>query len=710
MPVSTLARPQPPSIDDPAPNEYQGWEAGKDDDSPGMEADAEGGYGDQPDWAKRARDAYQFSTSYIDSNYRKQWDDSIRAFNNQHSSDSKYNSDAFRKRSRLYRPKTRSVIRKNEAASAAAFFSNMDLLSIQPQNSAVKAEVVSAEVMQQLLQYRLTKTIPWFLVVQGGIQDAQVQGVPVAHVHWRYTTITNEQGETETIEDKPVIDLIPVENIRIDPAAHWMDPINSSPYVIHLIPMYVCDVKEKMERADPKGRRWNYMPDNVLMAASAPDDSTRSARLGVAQDPTQQRRSISDYDVVWVHRHIHRWRGIDWEFYTLNSERMLTDPEPLSNTVFHGKRPYVMGMAILETHKPMPASVPTLAEGLQQETNEIANQRLDNIKLILNKRWLAKRGKNVDLPSLLRNVPGAVTLLDDMEDVKEVNWNDVTPSAYQEQGRIDADMDDLVGNFSASSAQLSANAREPARKLELLQNPANTLTEYLLKTYTETFITQILRQLVMLEQHYETDDVILAIAGQRAQVLQKYGVDDVTDAILDKELTVTVNVGMGATDPVMKLQKFTFALGQIAGLMAKPVPGLDVKEAAKEIFGLSGYQDGERFFDKDPNQAKAQAQIAQLTQLVKQLTMDKKIKVDANPTRLQIARERNATTLAGLELKNKHENVHLFASHLMDLEKMGVDGQQKAQQAAQTGQDEAQQGGQPQSPAANAQTLEEAAA
>src|SRR5216683_1171311 len=31
---------------------------------------------DQPDWIKRARDAFRFSTSYIDSNYRKQWEDS----------------------------------------------------------------------------------------------------------------------------------------------------------------------------------------------------------------------------------------------------------------------------------------------------------------------------------------------------------------------------------------------------------------------------------------------------------------------------------------------------------------------------------------------------------------------------------------------------------------------------------------------------------
>ena len=78
-------------------------------------------------WLNRARAAFETSTSYIDLNYRKSWEDSLSAFNNKHPGDSKYNSPAYEKRSRLYRPKTRAVIRKNEAAAATAFFSNMDV-------------------------------------------------------------------------------------------------------------------------------------------------------------------------------------------------------------------------------------------------------------------------------------------------------------------------------------------------------------------------------------------------------------------------------------------------------------------------------------------------------------------------------------------------------------------------------------------------------
>ena len=39
---------------------------------------------------------------------------------------------------------------------------------------------------------------------------------------------------------------------RFDPAADWTDPINTSPYLIRLVPMYVDDVLERMELEDPK--------------------------------------------------------------------------------------------------------------------------------------------------------------------------------------------------------------------------------------------------------------------------------------------------------------------------------------------------------------------------------------------------------------------------------------------------------------------------
>jgi DNA-binding protein YbaB len=73
----------------------------------------------------------------------------------------------------------------------------------------------------------------------------------------------------------------------------------------------------------------------------------------------------------------------------------------------------------------------------------------------------------------------------------------------------------------------------------------------------------------------------------------------------EKPMSVSVNVGMGATDPHTKLQKFTAAAQTYAGIMST-IPDADPEAVKKEVFGLAGYRDGSRFFKQQDNPANAQ--------------------------------------------------------------------------------------------------------
>lgn len=727
-------------------------------------------------WLERAKSAFYSSTNYVDSNYRKGWEDSIRAFNGQHPNDSKYNQPAYEKRSRLYRPKIRAVIRKNEAAAAAAFFSNMDVVSVTAEDASNKQEVASAEVIKQLLQYRLTKTIPWYQIVLGGLQDAQTTGVVCAHVYWEYREKAPEEtfeGEVpagaapealeqeyptqgalpegafaatgpagpfavppgttqgpqmmappgtpglapgvgqagpppggmpgpqgglppvpkappvppqptgpEILSDKPVVDLFPVENLRIDPGANWLDPVNSSPYVIQLIPMYVLDIKSRMASGE-----WFTLGESYLAAATETiADSTRLARNTNRDDPYgSDARSVDDYEIVWVQRHIHRRDDQDWDFYTLGDLAMLTDPVPLKETVFHGKRPYVIGNCIIETHKNYPTSLPLLSKGLLDEINEVTNQRLDNVKFVLNKKFLVKRGKEADVGGLLRNVPGGVVMLDDPQnDVRELSWQDVTASAFQEQQGINLEMDELLGNFNPAALMAQGGMNAPVRNMAMLSQSNGTLVEYLIRTYVETFVQPVLRHLVLLEQHYETDQVIIKIAAKRAQLFQRFGIDQVTDEILGQELTLSVNVGMGATDPMQKLQKFMSAIGAFTGMLQHPAPGIDMVEIGKEIFGHLGYNDGSRFFTtENPQMAQMQAQLQQMSQQLQQLQMKVKEKTSSQQVSLQKTRETNAANIEKVRIAEEAANKRALATHFRAV----TEGATQHQQALQARQD-----------------------
>ena len=593
-----------------------------------------------------ASDAYEGSTSFVDANYRKQWEEGLRLFQGRHPVDSKYNSDKYKHRSRLFRPKTRSSIRKLEAMAAMSFFSNIDVVSADAMNPADEAQEASAAIVKELLNYRLQKSIPWFLTLIGALQDAATVGVACSYQYWKHkrqetpgemAPVLDEMGQMQmdpatgapmiqqaidvsVLEDKPCVDLIPVENIRIDPAADWRDPVNSSPYVIRMAPMYVADVRLLMDEG-----KWARFGDGEIASAKHETDATRQTREGNREDSKDSTTDLKEFDTVWCHENFVRWGGQEWVYWTLGTKHLLTNPVPLEQEYFHGERPIVIGMCVIETHKVMPPGLSNLGATLQAEANEIVNQRLDNVKLVLNKRWLVKRGQNVDTESLIRNVPGGVTLTNDPgADVKEVNWPDVTASAFQEQDRVNVDFDELIGNFSQGSVMTNRKMGETVGGMNMISQSSNIMTEYTIRTFTETWVEPVLRQLAKLEQHYESDEVVLTLAGERAQLFQRFGIDAVTDSLLLQDLTLTVNVGMGATDPNQKLGRFMGALNGYGSIAALNRPEIDLAEVGKEIFGLAGYKDGRRFLNTeiDPRaQAMMQEMDMQMQAMGQQLAM-----------------------------------------------------------------------------------------
>lgn len=583
------------------------------------------------EWLQRARDAYQASTTFFDTSIRKQIEADIRQATGRHPGGSKYHSDAYKGRSKLFRPKTAMAIRKNDAVAAAAFFSTQDVIGITPEDDSDEFQLASAKGMQALVQYRLTRSIPWFMICVGAHNEAQTVGVVASKQYWEYNPRKRR--------DRPVIDLIPVENLRIDPACKWYDPIGSSPYVINLIPMYIKDVMARMKNPDPKTgqTKWKtYTKDQVRSASKQTMDSTRLTREGDRTDSTDNTTAITDYSIVWVHENIVEMDGDDMIYYTLGTEYMLTDPKPLEEVYAHG-RPFVIGVSSIEPHKIYPGGVPRRTRDIQAEINQIANSRIDNVMFAMNKRYFVKRGQQVDLRSLQRNVPGSATLMIDPEkDVKVQETHDVTASAYQEQDRLNLDFDDIAGSFSQSSVQSNRNLNETVGGLEMVSDGSNQMSEFQLRIFSETWVEPVLRQIVGLEQQYETDDAILYMAG--SQLVEKYGIGFLSDDMIMQEFIINVNVGIGATNPQKQVERFVFGMRSLAELLGPAFSQrVNVEEITTELFGKLGYKDGKRFFNwgGDPKFDALVSQIETLTSQLEQkedpnLTLAKIKKLEAD--------------------------------------------------------------------------------
>lgn len=590
---------------------------------------------------KLGREIYASSTNWLNAGRRAKWNDSLRAFQGLHPSGSKYLSSDYRYRSRNYRPKTRTMVRAGEAATAAAFFSNEDVVNITAENDDDPMQQASAVFMKELLQYRLTRTIPWFLTLLGARQDCDVMGMCVGKPYWKYAERhhhtenrikLDDQGMPiikpeggfeaedvdvmEVVEDRPCVDLIAPENFRFDPGADWRNPVSTSPYTIELIPMWVNDVREKCENGE-----WMPVSEGAIMASSDLDDDVtrRSREQGRVPGKDRDAGKPRDFDISWVRENIIRWGGRDWHFFTLGSAgELLTRPRPLEEVYLQGMRPYVTGFVVLEAHKTYPSSKVELVRDLQMMANDDSNLRFDNVKLALNPRQFIRSGQGIEITDVRTFMPGKVVVTKDPKN--DIVWDrppEVTASSYQEQDRINLDFDALAGSTATASTMASAQnpvVPDTVGGMDHIAAPGNTMNDYEMACFNVTFVEPLLRHLVKLEQAYETDATVMALAGQKAKLLQKFGASAQTDDLLAQELTIKVNVGVGATNPQMKLRNFLMGMTALSQIFSNPqsAMALNFEEVSNEIFSNLGYKDGDRFIKPGFDPMQALQQMAQM--------------------------------------------------------------------------------------------------
>lgn len=667
-----------------------------DDEEKGRNEAEEG----EVDYLQVANASFEASTDYMRTSLTAQWERNLRMWQNRHPQGSKYDSDDYRARSKLFRPKTRSAMRKREAGAAAAFFATADIVAVDPHDDSDEIQLASAEIGKELLNYRLTKTIPWFLLTIGAYQDCNVMGYCVSRQGWLFeerqegvdlqpvrdpisgmpsiddtgALKLEERPIMKVVTDRPDVALIPPENVRFDYAASWIDPAQSSPFFIVQWPMYVTDIKARMRAKDSKTGQpqWKvYTDDMIQQARDEEDDSVRRARIKDRQDPVRDKaRPLADFDIVFVREVFLRIDGEDKTFWTLGTQGLLTEPNSASAVYWYlNRRPYRIGFSNIETHKATPASIVELGGEIQQHLNEIINQRVDNVRLAMNARYFVRSGRNVDIESLRRGSPGSSTMMTDPDkDVVVHRAPDVTSSAYVEQDRGNVDYDELVGHFSAGTVQTERSLNETVGGMNMLSNAVNSVQDYDLRVFAETWAEPVLRDLLKLEQALEDDETVIGIAGKKAKLWERFGISEVTDEILEQEMHVTVNVGQGSTDPMQRIQKFQLA-AQTVGMALGPSiqQMLNAEEIVKEVFGILGYKDGRRFFKfqdgVDPVVQQLQQQVQALQSELENKTAAARMAYDAKIAQIAADKESDAAVLRA-EMKAAADNLRMQNNEL----------------------------------------------
>lgn len=597
-----------------------------------------------------------------------------RAWQNQHAEGSKYLGTAYRGRSRLFVPKTRSAVRKNLATAAGALFSTDDVVNVAAEYTDDPQQVATAAVLKADLDYRLTRTsaqngIPWFMIAMGGCLDSQLTGITASKQYWQYEEVPSksmqtveqsliddatgqpvfdQSGQPVTYQaqamvdgtrvtfDRPMIELLPIENILLDPAAPWYMPEQLGRWFICRYPMGLSDVRAMLNSAPKQGQDpgWLNVSDDLLLKGRLDDDRSaiRRARED-GPDRYMDGRGTNELDVVWIQENFLRIGGIDYNWWSVGRYGYISRVRETheSYPALDGERPYTVGFAQIDSHRIFPMSPVDSWQPLQLELNDITNLRQDTLKRSIAPLAVVKRGANVDIPALQRRgQPETVVMAQNpKEDIVLVQTPGPTSASYTETNVNNTMFDELAGVFSTSSVQANRNLNETVGGMRLLSGAANSVSEFDLRTWVETWVERALRQTMHLIRAFESNEKLLQLFGAKAQTVSKYNyIPDLSD-FNATEVALKVNVGIGALDPMQQLGKL-----KVAGEMLAPLMGelkqqgwhLDGEVWIDEIMGKAGYRDGMRFFKKgqpmDPSmnpevmkikaQSDARVQVAQI--------------------------------------------------------------------------------------------------
>lgn len=650
------------------------------------------------EFLQMVRDAESQAQMYIAQVNRKSWARTYRAFHQEHFTGSKYRSPEYDNRSKLFIPKTRTAIRKDLAAVAASMFGTLDAVSCLPGDESSAEQRAAAAVIQEIVNYRTDRasgraSIPWFHVVLGARQTSQLTGICLSKQSWKlelkregvedYDDEDEDTGDTVRRQrdvwvpdiDRPDSQLIPPENFDIDPAADWTNPAQSAAYIVIRWPMRIDEIRRKQR--DPR-MPWNALTEAQLKGASAPAkmdmEAIRRAREQ-GLDRYDESQTGNTFEVIWVYENYIRTGGEDWTFLSVGHKYMLTDPRPVREVYpeQHGERPLVFGFGAFEAFRIFPMANAEAWQMLQQESNDLRNLTLDSIKQNVMPVAKVVRGRQIDLEQLRRRGQGSAIMVNNKDDVTWEKVPDISAGVQTMKQALDIEFDDLSGQQNYGTVADNNALGKTLGGLKLAAGAANAVQEFDIRVWIETWAEPVLAQIVRLIQFYESDPVVLGLCGQKAKLMQKFGINEITDELLENDITIRVNVGLGAGDPQQRLAKF-----QSAVQVALPLLQLDPKfksgekkinsdAVMEEVFGGAGYRDGgKRFILEGPPQQNPmqQPELDKLkSETEKNKALAKKAIIDALAGAARVG-------LDTQRLQAEVENMQ-FDNHMRHLDQMG---------------------------------------
>lgn len=713
----------------------------------GPQNQGSGGMPNDEGWMQLTRQIKAAGEQYLNA-LRTIWANNYRAVNNQHLIGSKYATERWRGRSQLHRPKTFTATKKADAGAANALFATSDIVEVTATDTSNPNSKASADINKELLNIRLTNKsskvgLPWFMVAIGAHNDTKVTGLCVSKQYWeRKEKPTKDLDEVpvmhpetnqpqfqpamdeatgqpqmdeagqpimaqlfqavprmKVVRDRPMVRLFPPELVIRDPGSNWLNQAQDSAFIGLMHPMTIGEFRALAQ--DPQQKTKNFLfrnvEDSVLLQARIGGAQTQGVSQAREGQNTTDRQNIStgvnEFERFWAIEWFVNYGGTEYVYWTAGGTALISDVHEVEECYPEqkGERPIVVGLGNLQPHKIDPVSMVQSVLPLQQEMDELVNMRLDGVKESIRPLTFIKRGKNIDGRAIQARSGDTAIYVTEKDDVTFDRPGAIGNEAYMEMNYLNSDYDEAVGQFNGGSVTTNRSLNETVGGMKLLNQSANIVGDFDLRVFIDTWVEPVLSQLVRLEQFYEDDKVILMMAGEKAKLYEKYNISQIDPSLIEQDLAITVNAGIGNADPMVKLDKFIKVAAAAGQLLGPEFMADRAKQDAviDELFGAAGFREASTRFFHEGDQT--DQRIVKLQQVIQQAQAELASKEQDQATKVQVERIQAATQLVlkfldgvqqqrAAEAQNINQARSLGMQHAFDERKTETLGKQRMDQ------------------------------
>lgn len=480
----------------------------------------------------------------------------------------------------LFIPYTFSAIESVVPRLISTMFASRPFIGVLPVN---EESVDKAKMHEKLLDYQLTQRINTIELASMWIKEALMYGTSHIKPVWRYeirnvkqkvpvtsilgVSMESKYQDTEIVAyDDPHVEHIDIWDIYVDPDATSVD---DAEYVVHR----VFRTKEHIKRMAQNGIYKNIEKIGNSFSPTSSDEigsEERMSSIGLSKSPKQQDKiELLEY---WT----------DERIIVVANRSAIIRNEP--NPFWHGKKPFIRIVDHPVPHEYYGIGEIEPIEYLQYELNDTRNQRMDNVNLVLNRMWKVLRGADI-VPEQLISRPGGFIEVDDMGDIEEIKFTDVTSSSYKEEEEIKRDIDRTVGVFDYARGE-TTDRRETATTASILSNAANERFKLKVQLMEDMGLRRLGLMLIQLNQQFIDSERVIRVVGDDGVNFEILSPEDIMGEFDIMPIGSTV-------EPIINKETRVNQLISLYGVM-KDSPHINQSEFLKKILETADIKDTSR--------------------------------------------------------------------------------------------------------------------